>query len=457
LALYDREEGGIQPGWRWGPFTTRFPGIHCPISWPEAIQGSFLNVATAAAVVPLMMKHFEMPFEVAWAVVFIQVCLVWTGSLIFGDPYVAGWITPGLPLTLLFLSGYSPGVEAIQAMTALMIWVILIFFFFGLTGLGSKFFEIIPTELRAAIIMGAAIVTFQGEFARMASFPKTLPIVWVVVFILMFSVWFNKLKQKNKPLSILASTALLVGFVVAAIIGPMFGELSFDIEMGLAMPALVTLFQMTSPFKVGWPSWEMFTAAAPLAFAIYIIVFGDLIVAQTVVEEANEARKDERIIIDSTRTHLGCGCRNLAHLLMGGPFIPLHGPIWTGITVFVAQRYKEGREVMDSIFSGTTSWHLFAIPFCFLAPVATFMTPLLPFALSITLVLTGFTCGYIAMMLVDNNVSRGYTIFVGMTVATYGVAWGLAIGVLAYILLLVQKLPFAGSVKSQMKDQNAAS
>ena len=72
-----RTYGGIQPGIKWGPFTLRLPGVHAPISWPEAIQGAFLSLATGGALAPLMMHFFDIPFEVAWSILTIQLFWVW--------------------------------------------------------------------------------------------------------------------------------------------------------------------------------------------------------------------------------------------------------------------------------------------------------------------------------------------------------------------------------------------
>ncbi|WP_188624032.1 hypothetical protein [Caldalkalibacillus thermarum] len=64
------------------------------------------------------------------------------------------------------------------------------------------------------------------------------------------------------------------------------------------------------------------------------------------------------------------------------------------------------------------------------------MTPLLPVALSLTLLLTGFACAYVAMAMVDNNVARGMALAIGMITALQGPAWGLGIGILLYLLLI---------------------
>ena len=87
------------------------------------------------------------------------------------------------------------------------------------------------------------------------------------------------------------------------------------------------------------------------------------------------------------------------------------------------------------------NWYWLAFILIFLVPIVTFMQPLLPVALSITLILTGFSCAYIAMTMVKTPASQGYAFFVGMVIAKYGPSWGLGVGIGLYFLLLVQRIP----------------
>jgi hypothetical protein len=154
-----------------------------------------------------------------------------------------------------------------------------------------------------------------------------------------------------------ASIALLVGFLAAAVAGPLLGELSFDIKMGWQVPQIGAFLTAISPFSIGWPSWSMYVTAMPMALMIYIFIFGDIILGNAVLESAGAVRKDEKIETDVTRSHAALFIRNMGHLLSGGPFIPLHGPVWTGVHVFLAERYKTGRRNMDSFFTGTFNWY----------------------------------------------------------------------------------------------------
>ena len=436
-----RPTGGVQPGIKWGRFTMRIPGVHVSFSWPEIIQGGLLTVATSAAAAPLFMKAFGLPFELAWALSVIPMFWYYISAWLFGEPFAPGWITPSIPLTLVFLAGYEPGVPAIQAMTALTLTVSAMFLIFGITGLGGKFFKWVPIELRAGIILASAIAAFNGEFARHATMPITLSFVWGIVFLLMFSVWVAKGKEMNKTLKTVASMAMLLGFLAAAVVGPLAGELQMSVQGGILIPQFGDALRAVSPFYVGWPSWQMFANAAPLAVMVYVIVFGDLVVANTLLQDADRIREDEKIEIDPTRTHYVLFFRNIGQLLTGGPLIPMHGPIWTGVTVFLVEQYKQGRDRMDSIFTGILNWYWFAFILVFLNPVVTFMKPILPAALSITLILTGFACAYIGMRMVNTPTSQGYALFIALVIVKFGPAWGFGVGIALFFLLLVQRSP----------------
>lgn len=166
-------------------------------------------------------------------------------------------------------------------------------------------------------------------------------------------------------------------------------------------------------------------------------------------------RKDEKIEVDNTRTHFTLLFKNLGHLLMAGPFIPFHGPMWTGVHVFLIERYKSGRSYMDSIYTGIFNWYWPAFFLALLVPVVTFMKPLLPVALSITLILTGFACAYVAISMVKTPAGQGYAFFVGMIISKFGPAWGLGIGVGLYLLLLIKDLPAFSSVEKPAPDERA--
>ncbi|MBT9172670.1 MAG: hypothetical protein DDT21_01056 [Syntrophomonadaceae bacterium] len=340
---------------------------------------------------------------------------------------------------LVYLDRAGAGIPAIQAMTALTLVLSAMFLFFAVTGLGQVFFKWIPIELRAGIVLGAAVAAINGELARHATMPITLSVVWAVLFMLLFSVWVQQFKETSKFLRTAASLGMLIGLLAAAVVGPLTGEIKMAIEWGIFIPDFGAAIRAVSPFYVGWPSWEMFVGAVPMALLVYIIVFGDLVLATTLAGDASRKRPDETIDVDITRMHYTLFIRNFGQLLTGGPFVPMHGPIWTGVTVYLYEKYKEGRKQLDSIHSGIGNWYWPAYFLVFLAPAVSFMRPILPVALSITMILTGFACAYIAMRMVTTPTSQGYALLVGLVLVRFGPAWGLLVGFVLFVLLLVQR------------------
>lgn len=450
MALIKRKDGEVQPGIKWGPFTMRIPFIHIGWSVPELIQGGFVTLVTAAAAGAIMMKCFGLPFELAWALAITPLIWYYVQVVIFGEPFAPGWVTPSIPLVMVFLAGVGKGgVDVIQAMTAIALVYTAILLVLGLTGLGGKFFNWVPIELRGAIILAAAIGAFNTEFTRFSSMPYTLTATWIVVFVLMFSVWFARKKATSKIMYLAASMAMLLGFVVAAIVGPIAGELKFTKEilnLSIYIPPFGEAIKAVSPFYIGWPSMTALINAVPIALVVYIIAFGDLIVANTLLADADEVRQDEKIVLNTNRTHLTLFFRNIGQVLSFGPLIPMHGPIWTGVTVFLVEQYKEGRKRMDSIFDGMNSWYILAFIWAFITPIVLIMKPLLPVALSITLILTGFACAFVAMRMLTTATGRGYALFVALAFAKFGTAWGLAVGIVLYLILIPEfkkKVPAA--------------
>ena len=89
------------------------------------------------------------------------------------------------------------------------------------------------------------------------------------------------------------------------------------------------------------------------------------------------------------------------------------------------------------IAHGALVAHDMGLPFIyFLLPLLTGLKPLLGIALSLTLILTGFACAYVAMAIPKTNASRGTALLVGAALALFEPWIGLAIGVSACLLLV---------------------
>lgn len=430
------------PGWRWGPFTFRLPFYHTKLYWQEALQGLFVAAATGLALVPLMMEFFGLSFAEAIAVSMIHTILIASAVIVFGEPYAPGWVTPALPLVLAYVLGsYDEPLLRWQAMTALSLNFSLLLIVLGVSGLGKKFVIWLPDTLKAGIILGAAIAALKRVFIDDADRfllqqPIAITLACTVCLIFSFSIPMQKLKEKYKLFARIGALGLLPGFIIAALVGPLVGEVTYNIQWGILVPPVGDAWQQISPFVIGWPSFEMFLQGIPLAFITYVILFGDMVTGNEVIRDGLTKRDDEHIDINPTRTHLSAGIRNGLMAVLA-PFFPTQGAMWTGVQVIIVQRWKQGAHAMNSLHSGLASYYMMGVPVMFfLLPLLTGLQPLLGVALSLTLVLTGFACAYVAMSIPKSNTARGTVVLIGAALAFFEPWVGLTFGVIATILMV---------------------
>ena len=457
-----RPDGQVQPGINWGPFTLRIPFVHVKVEAPELIQGLLVAGATGLAVVPLYVEHFGMSFETAVAMCALQVPLVCSAFMLFGDPYGPGWLTPALPLVLREALTHPTADARTDFVNAVVVLVGVVFFLFGVSGLGRVFLRGVPWVLKAGIVLGAGMSAIYGEFvprsggraSRFDEYTVCILLAVGITLLLLFSTPLEKWKQRFRWLGFVASLGIAPGFFAAMVVGPWVGEVNyrgfrelfvspasgewvFSPSEFLFLPDFADLFSHFSILGRGVPDSSFFVAALPLALAAYVIGFGDIITGTAILKDAGRDRPDERIPIDERRTHLSVGIRNIAHGLIGGPFFPLQGPLWTGATVVVAERYRRGRKAMDSIFGGVFSYYLFGIPLAyFVQPMLVLVRPVLDVALSLTLILTGFACAYVALSMPRNRVERGLVILIAMVIMYFSALAGLVVGFVASVALL---------------------
>jgi len=111
--------------------------------------------------------------------------------------------------------------------------------------------------------------------------------------------------------------------------------------------------------------------------------------------------------------------------------------LWTGIQVIVLKRWVTGRDRMDSIYDGISAYYVYGFPVLFIVlPIVTLLQPLLPIALAVTLLLTGFACATLAMTQVTDSTERGAMVLTAMAFALFDPWTGLIAG-LATILVVV--------------------
>ena len=437
-------------GWRWGPFTARAPLLHLKPEAPELVQGLLVASATGLAVVPLYAEHFGMAFETAVALVVLQSLIICSSFLLFGEPFCPGWLTPALPLVLREAAELTTPDLRTDFVNAVVLTTAAVFVLFGATGLGRAFLRGIPRALKAGIILGAGLSALHGELiprsggrpSRLDAYTVSITIATAVTLLLVFSKPVEAWKKRYPWVAAVAALGIAPGFFLAMVAGPWLGEISYQGFFQydgpvFFLPDFSGLWRDFSVLGRGLPPAEMFVRAGPLALAAYVIGFGDIITGTAILEEAGRDRPDDPPALDPRRTHLSIGLRNAAVALVGGPFFPLQGPLWTGATVVVAERWRRGPKAMRSLFDGVASYYFFGLPtLYFIGPALELLRPALDIAFSLTLILTGFACGYVALGMLHERTERGLAVLTGVAILFFSTFAGLVLGLLLTAALL---------------------
>ena len=431
-------------GLKWGPFTLRIPFIHSKFRAGEFLQGLVISGATAFAAVPIGMG-LGLTFEEGVALSFIAGTLIASGPIFFGEPMAPGWVTPAIPIVIAAFAakGQFNGVyqvETFQFMAALCMEFTLLLFILGITGWGKKLVEIIPNGLKAGIILGAALAAFYQVFVtdmdKLMLQPISMTVAIGLCVITTFSDPFKVLAKKNNFFKRVGSLGLLPGFVLAGFLAFIFNEVSFDIEWGFRIPDVASWFSRTSPLSIGLPTLGMFVEAIPLVIIAYTLLFGDLITGIEVLKDGQANRPDEILDINLDRSHLSVAVRNFLGLLVN-PFFPTQGALWTGVHVVVIERWKKGHKEMPSIFDGLSSYYLMGLPFLYVTlPFITLMKPLMQMALTLTLILTGFACAYVAMAIPKKNSEMASALLIAVFITFFSAWVGLLLGILLSVFVV---------------------
>ena len=421
-----------------GPFQWRIPGIHYRIEKVEVFQGIILG-ATALSSIPYMTDCLGLPYELAWSCVIIEVFLYMLHGWL-GDPVVPGWITPTLPFTLVFLEGFEQGPERIQALIAVQLLVAFLFVFMGITKLADRFVRLVPASVKGGILLAAPITVIQGQLAEgsqlMIAPVATLVGTFLLAF-LSFSPFCEKKRKTIKILDVMAKYGNLFPYLLAMLIGILLKELSYpELELGtiIRIPDFGEIFNTVSIFAVGVPSLSVFLKAVPLALICYVLAFGDFVTSETLVKEAQESRNDEHIDFNSSRSNLISGLRNFI-LGIFAPFPPLAGPLWVGMTVSVAMRYREGEKAMKSLIGGMSSFRMATFLSVILIPIVSFMKPIMGVGSAITLLFQAYVCARIGMEYCKSNTDKSIAGVMAAVLAFKGSGWALLVGILMNLAL----------------------
>ncbi|ARS54138.1 hypothetical protein [Kushneria konosiri] len=432
----ERREDHETVYWPMGPFKVRLPFIHYRFEWPDYCQG-LLMCAVDLAAIPLMTELLGMPFEVALAVVLLNGFLYLTHHLL-GDPVVPGWITPAIPLVMAWCQTFPEGTERIHALIAFQMTLGLFSIALGVSGLSHRVVQLVPSALKAGVIIGAgiaAVITVFQVGGRFDSFPWTISIAIGAAFYLLFSRHFSRLKTSNGFWATFGKLGIFPIIALAVVIAPLFGEASWpEIEWGITSPDFAGLWQNYTLFGLGWPPLMVFVQSLPVVLATYIVVFGDVLQGKALLDEADATRPDEKVEYAPNRAHMIFGGRN-AVMSVIGPDVAMCGPLWAAMHVVIVERFKEGRKAMGSIFGGAGSFRWGTNTGLLLMPIVSLVQPILGVALALTLLIQGYVSVRVGIMAARSQRDLGIAGIVAAVLATRGAAWAFAVGVTLCLLI----------------------
>lgn len=436
-----REYGKTQPGINLGLLTLRLPFVHYRFEVADYLQG-LLMCTVCLAIIPVLTGKLGMSFEVALAIVVLNGTL-YLAHITFGDPVIPGWVTPAIPLLIAYVETFAPGVERMQALIAFELTFGLFCVFLGVTGLAKRFVALIPNAVQSAILLGAGfsavmLVFKPGEGLKsFDSNPWTITICIGIAFYLLFSEHFKTLRRKNKFMYYLGNLGMMPALALAIFVGPLLGELAWPTyENGIfTHPDFAGLFRDWTIFgAIPFPPLSMFLTGLPMVISAYVVVFGDVIQSQALLDDAQKYRPDEDINYNPNRSHVIFGARNTI-MSMIGPDISMCGPLWAAMQVVVCERYKHGPEAMESINSGAGSFRMGTWTGYFLAPIVSTVKPILGVGLASTMLIQGYVSVRVGVLKSRSFNDLGIAGIAGAILATRGAAWGLGSAIILTVLI----------------------
>jgi hypothetical protein len=431
-----RVDGQEQPFMPLGPFKIRIPFVHYRFEWADYFQG-LLMCAVCLSAIPMLTDYLGMPYEIALTVVMLN-GMLYCLHVFLGDPVVPGWITPAIPLLFLYVSNYEMGPERIRALIAFEMTLGVLAVVLGITGLGKKVVSLVPPAMQAGLLAGSGFAAVNVIFVkgmRFDKFPLTISVCMAVGFYLLFSNHFKSIANKNKFTSIIANLGMFPVILLAIILGPIFGESKFPvINWAISKPEFGRLFREWTFIGVGFPDWSMFLKGLPTVFSAYVILFGDMIQSQALLDDAQKYRPDEKIDYNPNRSHMVFGLRNLVMSVIS-PDITMCGPLWAAMQVVVCDRFKKGRKAMDSVNGGAGSFRFGTLTGYFIGPIVSLVRPILDVAMASTMLVQGFVSVRVGVMKARTFSDLGIAGVMAAVLAARGAAWGLAIGIVLCLLI----------------------
>ncbi|MCF0122817.1 MAG: hypothetical protein HUJ67_01745 [Ruminiclostridium sp.] len=443
-----REEGGKQPCIKLWKFDIRLPFIHYEWEIPEMLQACVVFMTGTSATVYLQ-DLFGLSFYMALSIIFVHELLYMVNNTM-GDPLIGGWITPAVPLITAFLLNFE-GVERIWALTSMELVLGLMYVILGVTGIATKLIDICPQSLKAGILIGSGIAACIGPygFKTVAAGGKGFfmyPISWSIGcafgLFLLFSNGFDKVKftSKNPIIKLLTKAGFVPSIILGGILAMIIGEVPLPDFSSVTsvffnpLPGLGWVMGNFSILGVGI-NMGILVQTIPMAIMCYVIAFGDIVGGTAFLEDTKRYRTDEYIDVNPDRTNICCGIRNLIEAFFS-PTCTMSGPLWSAMTVSVAERYKTGKENMYSIFGGSCTFNTTKWICQLILPLVCLIQPILPLAMAQTLMIQAFGCFYVGINMCRTNTERGVA---GITASAIAIcpnpSYGLFVGIILCIVM----------------------
>ena len=128
------------------------------------------------------------------------------------------------------------------------------------------------------------------------------------------------------------------------------------------------------------------------------------------------------------------GMRNIG-MSMIGPDLSMCGPMWAAMQVVECERYKHGPQAMDSLVGGVASFRWGTFTAYFLSPIVTLVKPVLPIALSLTMLVQGFVAVRVGILKARTFNDLGVAGCVAAVLISRGAGYAFAVGIVLCFLI----------------------
>jgi len=109
--------------------------------------------------------------------------------------------------------------------------------------------------------------------------------------------------------------------------------------------------------------------------------------------------------------------------------------LWAAMQVVTCERYKHGRDAMDSLFGGVGSFRWGTFTGYFLGPIVTLVKPILPIALSLTMLVQGYVAVRVGVLKARTYNDLGVAGIVAAVLISRGAGYAFAVGCVLCVLI----------------------